>query len=502
MNRNQHVLTIFLVTFAVFAGSAIFTVEDASAQTITANPQQKIIPSDITKGDNFGWSVATHGDTMVVGAHNDGPGSVYVYTKDDAVNTTWTQTQKIVAPNSTADNRFGESIAIHGDVMIVGVPRDDHNNHKNAGAVYIYTKDNTDTWTQTQKIVVSDSANEDNFGWSVAINADTAVIGVPNDDDTRKNSGSAYIYTKNSNDDSWIQTQKIVASKEHVSRGDNFGWSVAINSDAIIVGAYHDNDNGKNSGAAYIYTKDNTDTWTQTQKIVALDGAAGDNFGETVTINDHDTILVGSSQDDDHGSDSGSVYIYTKNGNIWSQSQKIIALDGTQNDRFGSAVTINDDNTMILVGAPFNSDDIKNNMGAVYMYTKNDNNTWTLSQNITAPDGESGDRFGLSVAIHDDNVNDNNTLLLIGTPFDNTKNHGKNSGSVHVMITSLSVEGNTTNTNMTITTRTKQLPTHQQTLLPHMTSPTTMKSYILVGLHPRIRWRFTNTILSFRTKFK
>jgi hypothetical protein len=168
---------------------------------------------------------------------------------------------------------------------------------------------------QIAKMVAADGAASDRFGFSVAIDGDTMVIGARWDDDKGSNSGSAYVYTRDAAGSltaGWTQRAKLVA--EDGAANDLFGRSVAISGDTVAVGAYYDDDKGSASGSAYVYTRDAagslTAGWTQRAKLVAADGAAGDEFGFSVSISGH-TVAVGARFDDDKGFNSGSAYLFS-----------------------------------------------------------------------------------------------------------------------------------------------------------------------------------------------
>ena len=384
--------------------------------------QQKIVASDRNTSDWFGYSVAISGDTAIVGAsfedHDSiggavktNAGAAYIFTKSGS---TWTQ-QKIVASDRGTNDQFGRSVAISGDTAIVGAYAEDHDSiggavKTDAGAAYIFTKSGS-TWTQ-QKIVASDRNTNDWFGYSVAISGDTAIVGASLEDHDsngaafKASAGAAYIFTKSGS--TWTQ-QKIVASDRGTN--DQFGRSVAISGDTAIVGAYaedHDSIGGAvktNAGAAYIFTKSGS-TWTQ-QKIVASDRGTNDQFGRSVAISG-DTAIVGAYAED-HDSiggavktNAGAAYIFTKSGSTWTQ-QKIVASDRGTSDLFGSSVAISGDTA--IVGARYEDHDsiggaVKTNAGAAYIFTKS-GSTWT-QQKIVASDRGTNDQFGRSVAISGD----------------------------------------------------------------------------------------------------
>ena len=297
------------------SGSAYVFTKPDDGWTTTSSFAAKLTPSDGAANDWFGSSVAVDGDTVVVGAHrDDGSGSAYVFIKPaDGWTTTTSFTAKLTASDGAGGDRFGVSVAVDGDTVVAGASGDDDNG-SNSGSGYVFTKP-ADGWTTTSsfaaKLTASDGAAEDHFGWVVAVDEDTAVVGAYGDDDNGDESGSAYVFTKPT--DGWTTTSSF-AAKLTASDGaadDWLGYSVAVDGDMVVVGAYRDHDNGPNSGSAYLFTKPATG-WTSTStaaKLTASDGVAGDHFGWAVAV-DGDTVVVGAHGDDDKGSDSGAAYVY------------------------------------------------------------------------------------------------------------------------------------------------------------------------------------------------
>ena len=209
----------------------------------------KINASDGAAHDCFGRSVAISGDYAIVGACLDddnggSSGSAYIFKRDG---TAWTEQAKIYASDGAAGDYFGESVAISGDYVVVGAWGDDDAGC-HSGSAYIFKRDGTE-WIEQTKITASDGAEGDLFGYSVAISGDCAVVGAYRDDNAGWDSGSAHIFKRNGTE--WIEEVKITASDG--AEGDNFGISVAISGDYAVVGAYEDDDAGYHSGSAYIY---------------------------------------------------------------------------------------------------------------------------------------------------------------------------------------------------------------------------------------------------------
>jgi len=227
---------------------------------------------------------------------------------------------KITASDGEASDWFGYSVSISGDYAIVGAYSDDDSGIA-SGSAYIF-KWNGTSWSEQAKITASDGAAGDWFGYSVSISGDYAIVGACNDDDGGSASGSAYIFKWNGT--SWSEQAKITASDG--AANDQFGYSVSISGNYAIVGAYRDDDGGSASGSAYIF-KWNGTSWSEQAKITASDGAEGDRFGISTSISG-DYAIVGAYFDDDSGIASGSAYIFKWNGTSWSEQAKITASDG------------------------------------------------------------------------------------------------------------------------------------------------------------------------------
>ena len=371
-------------------------------QSGTWNQAAKLTASDGAAVDLFGYSVAVDANTIVIGAHrNDDKGSesgsAYVFTKpaNGWVNTS--TAAKLTAFDGAAEDWFGYSVAMHGDTIVVGAVYDDDNGAQ-SGSVYVFTKP-ANGWTTTStaaKLTASDGATHDDFGDSVAIHGDTIVVGAYGDDDNGAQSGSAYVFTKPAN--GWATTS--TAAKLTASDGaadDQFGPSVAVHGDTIVVGASQDDDNGSGSGSAYVFTKpaNGWGTTSTAAKLTASDGAAYDSFGFSVAV-DGDTIVVGAWQDDDDGNTSGSAYVFTKPTNGWattSTAAKVTTSDGAADDYFGTSVAMYGD-TMV-VGAS-RDDDNGQDSGSAYVYELSDWTTVPDSAHNTNPVGANATSYTIT----------------------------------------------------------------------------------------------------------
>lgn len=444
--------------------------------------------------DRFGWSVDISGDNIVVGAYREGipfanSGFAYVFTKPAGGWKDMTETARLEASDPAVSDFFGFSVAISGDNVVIGAHFDDDNGSA-SGSAYVFTKP-MGGWTsmsETAKLTASDAAFSDKFGTSVGIQGDVIVVGAPEDDDNGSNSGSVYLFEKPiSGWTDMTQTAKLKPSDGDI--GDHFGNAMDFSGDQVLVGAYFD----ELGGSAYVFEKPMTG-WANmghTAKLTPSDGVSGDLFGRSLSISG-DHVVVGSSQDDDNGSNSGSAYVFSKSGANWTtmtQTAKLTASDGVASDGLGIGTGISGDR--IICGAS-GADLGGSSVGALYMYDKPmtgwvnatqdqkiipplyiaaptsrygnsvaidgdyavvgapnyqsngsafvlfyDGSDWSTIAELTASDGIVNDLFGTSVGISGDNI-------VVGATGDDDK--GSSSGSAYVFTKPISGWANMTET--------------------------------------------------------
>ena len=313
------------------SGSAyVFTRNTAGSLTSGWTQRAKLIASDVTAYDNFGSSVSIDGDTLVIGASglNTYRGAAYVFRRNTPGSLTsgWTQVTKLTASDGAANDLFGITLSISGDTVAIGARDDDDNNASNSGSAYIFTRDTsgslTSGWTQRAKLTANDAGGSDKFGESVSIDGDAVVIGAPRDNDLGADSGSAYIFTRDTSGSltsGWTQVAKMTAGDG--AAGDEFGHHVAIEGGTVVIGAHYKYVNNQFAiGSAYVFTRDAVGNWTQTTKLLASDGTASQSptFGDTVSISG-DTVVIAAMQDDLHTGttyatgkpNSGATYVFT-----------------------------------------------------------------------------------------------------------------------------------------------------------------------------------------------
>ncbi len=363
------------------------------------------------------------------------------------------QINKVVASDRALLDLFGQSVAISGDYAILGAPWEDHTAFgggfaSKAGSAYVFVR-NGNSWIQQQKIVASDRAADDNFGISVAVSGDYAIVGAHSEDhdaaggNSALSAGSAYIFKRSGN--TWVQQQKIVASDR--AAGDYFGISVAINGDHAIVGAYLEDEDwaggntATSAGSAYIFVRSGS-IWTEQQKIVASDRGAFDYFGRSVAISG-DYAIVGANNEDPVAAggnpvaNAGAAYIFYQSGSTWTQHQKVVAADPSIGASFGYSVAMSGDQA--IVGAPYEEEDETggnaiDDAGAAYIFVLS-GSTWSQEQKIVANDRGAADYLGYSVAMSGDHA-------IVGAYSENENAAGgntiSNSGSAYIFMRSAS----------------------------------------------------------------
>ncbi len=343
--------------------------------------------------------------------------------------------QQLVAQDKDEDGRFGEEVFMYGKCALVGARYSERDfsgsiPSTKAGAAYLFERDSLGDWRQIQKFSAWDREQFDEFGAAIIMDSNYIVIGSPKEDDdeiainTRNLAGSVYIYKRNGNN--WTYQQKIVASDR--DGGDNFGSSVAIWNDYIIVGAPNEDNNiagingFANAGSVYFFKLNNsTNTWNEIQKVVPSDRAVGDNFGYEVLFANGDAIISspGNSMLDTGGvntvNNAGSVYSFRLDtANNWTEMQQFSHPDRNTNDSLG--VSISAWRNELIAGSPYQDlnnqgSNTLNNSGAAYYFKQDSLLQWQFIQKVSASDRKSNSQFGKSVSIYDQSI-------IIGAPFE------------------------------------------------------------------------------------
>ncbi len=320
----------------------------------------------------------------------------------------------ILADDGKAGDSFGYSVAIDGNTALVGAFKSDIDGVIDAGAAYVYVLGDNG-WQKQAKLVAEPAFAEDTLGGNVALNNNVAMLGVSRRDDKGKDSGAVIFFEREVN--SW--KQRHIFTAPDAQAGDAFGQSIALTKNHLIIGAPRNDTLSSDAGAAYIYKREN-DSWRYQTKITASDGVAGDLFGISVAI-DGNTILVGADLHDEKAENAGAVYVYILKENKWKQEAKLMASDGGKTDIFGVRVALSK-NTALVSARRDDTEELGIDAGSAYIFVR-DGSTWTQQVKLTSPDGQADDRFGRGVGLSGD------TAIISAMNHDT---NGSNTGALYV----------------------------------------------------------------------
>ncbi|HPI96081.1 MAG TPA: FG-GAP repeat protein [Gammaproteobacteria bacterium] len=373
---------------------------------------QSFLVIDGNPNSGLGFDLDMSNDKVVFARTN--PKSLLVYKKNSTI---WSLEETIFTPNSPQSL----IVSLEGDEMLLG-------EYNIASQYYKFETDiscnSSPCWNHNQEFNIEDNTEEDAFGVSLDISGNRAVVGAFRDDDKGNNAGAAYVYEyKNiGNTSEWTLVKKLLATNGATE--DEFGRSVAIDGDRIVIGAFKDDYiifNGgipvpvSNAGSVYVFEYDGF-KWVETQNIRSGEGllAQNDLFGFAVDIHG-DRIAIGAYSDDENGINSGAVYIYQAVNNNWELSEKIMPNDGDPDDSFGYAISL--DSSRILIGA-YQDDDIANNAGAAYIYQYNPVfQGWNFQDKLLPLTfGNPDDFVGTAVSLQGDKA-------IVGANWDNVGQH-------------------------------------------------------------------------------
>jgi hypothetical protein len=417
----------------VQSGEVVLALDDRGARypvTIDPTVQQAYLKASNTgAGDRFGVSVAISGNTVVVGASQEASaatgvdgnqadnsvpnrGAAYVFVRNGS---TWAQQAYLKQSDSEAGAVFGTSVAIDGNTIVVGANSQDGGGPANSGAVYVFTRSGS-TWTQQGGFLkASAPGGSDSFGFTVAISGDTLVAGAEYQGTSGANSGAAYVFLRAAG--VWSQQAFLNASNPGVN--DQFGHSVAISANTVVVGsifedsgltgvvagAPNDTTTGNaalNTGAAYVFTRSGV-TWTQ-QAYLKPSGAAPDTeFGTSVAVSGG-TILVGAPADDTTLANSGAAYLFERTGTTWTSHSTFRPSPLVAQSFFGSFVALSGDTA--IIGARAESTTAASS-GAAYVFFRTyplGASTWTQQPLIKASNPGTNDQFGFAVGASGNSV--------------------------------------------------------------------------------------------------
>lgn len=412
----------------VRATAVVLLVADAEARyPVTVDPLFANVEARLVKEPvdsvGFGGSVAVSEETALVGSGGDATaaganaGSAYVFVRSG---TFWNLQQRLTASDSAAGDDFGSSVALSGDTALVGA----RNVGITAGSAYVFVRSGA-IWSQQDKLA-SNGAPGDGFGGAVALSGDTALVGAAgNDTADGADAGSAYVFVRNGT--TWDRQEPPLTADDGAA-GDNFGSAVALSGETALIGAaQHDTAAGSKAGSAYVFVRSGTVWNQQGPGLAPIDGLALDFFGSSVALSG-DTALVGASGVDtisgfNSVSNVGSAYVFIRSGTLWTEQAKLLASDGAANDGFGFSVALDGDTA--LVGAPVDATAVGPGAGSAYMFARS-GTIWTEEAKLTDILGATFDNFGDAVAL-------SGNTAVVGVPNGDTT-AGLDNGSAQVFV--------------------------------------------------------------------
>jgi len=417
-------MRIYLIVFFAIVGIGIAP-DVASAQAVFENVILRA--SDVEARDEFGEAVSISGNRAIVGAiregeslgEDHGPGAAYVFEQN--AGGSWVEVAKLSASNGEPEDQFGHAVAIEGDWALVGAPREDgeSNNLTNSGAVYVFKLNSSGEWEEIDLLRSSNSGDRGQFGFSIALEGNRAVVGALREDSSPDRSptrhGLAYIFERTSAD-TW--TEEATLESSDMTANDNFGWSVDLDNNQAIVGARL---KGVWEGAAYIFERNNAGDWKEAAKLVASNSDQDDEFGRSVAISGR-LALVGAPFEagvDNQFLIAGAAYVFKKDSEgRWTESDILrspgVDILGTPGDGsadyFGYSIAMDGD--LAIIGAP------RVEIGGSRAYVlERDDDAW-VQISLLAPSNEEvldNESFGHFIDVDDRTV-------IIGAPAEDGPN--------------------------------------------------------------------------------
>ena len=356
-------------------------------------PLTRIVGSDAPWSNDFGFDVDISGNLMVVGSPGQSfpgasiVGAAYVFSQQASGG--WIEVARLAASDGAQWDGFGCAVAIHGGRVVVGAYRDDDHGDR-SGAGYVFDQGSTGTWTETQKLLPSDGQAVDEFGFDVALDGDTIVVGT-------NDAQAAYVFEQDATG-AWVE----VAILTPLSGQDGFGQTVATCGALTLVGEPYGYVGGTRCGAARLFERDSTGAWNPIQRLEPSNPQPGAWFSQSVSLAEG-LLAVGAPSDAEFVNLGGAVHVFEHDpSGTWLESAKLVPQDLTDGDKFGFAVACRED--AVFVGAPFHGND-----GAAYVFKGNESGGWMEMPQLLAEAPTVEDKLGRSIAIDQDG-------LAIGAP--------------------------------------------------------------------------------------
>ncbi len=322
---------------------------------------QKLTADDGAVSDQFGYAVSMDGDTLMVGAFRDDDnsgdsGSVYVF---EYLGDAWTQTQKLIASDGDNSDWFGFAISLENNRAMIAANNDDDLGER-SGSVYEFVYING-SWVEAQKLLASDGGANEKFGQSLSLSGNRLLVGAYRHQVNAESVGAAYVFEFDGENNNWVETQQLLSSEPVPDS--YFGFAVSLSGDRALVGASQDTGNIESSGAAYMFAYDGQN-WLQSQKFTVAEMNANGDFGVALDLHENRAV-IGAKKENDNGSYSGAAYVYDFMGGSWLQTDKLVASDNNARDEFGVAISMSGGKA--LVGA-YRDTEIGNNAGSAYVF--------------------------------------------------------------------------------------------------------------------------------------
>ncbi len=382
-----------------------------------AQQEAKLVASDADAEDTFGSAAATDGERVLVGSPFEGEaadlaGAAYVYRR---VGSGWIEEQKLVPASAGLGDKAGSSVAIEGDLAVVGARHRPGAGGAQAGALFVWRR-TAGVWVLEATLEASDGSVADELGASVALDGGVIVAGAPLHDGLGIGIDSGAVYVFENVGGVWQETTKLVPAD--TAEDDEFGRSVDIEGGTLAVGAWGDDDLGLSSGSAYVFEDQGGGVWAERQKLTARNGAIADQFGISIALSETE-LVVGAWGDEDQGGNAGSAYVFRRNAmGDFVQRQELYASDAAPVDLFGVRVAA--DGPRIVVGA-VGARGAASDAGAAYVFERV-GSSFVETDLLSAADGADGDGFG-TVAVA-------RNLVVVGAHQDTEQ--GPNTGAAYV----------------------------------------------------------------------
>ncbi len=361
----------------------------------------KLIPGDGGDGQEFSWSVAVDGATVLVGAFGRSADTIagggYFF---ERIGGAWMETAKLVSPGTGFDG-FGQAVALDQDRALFGARYDDTRG-TDAGAAFLFARVGG-SWTLEAPLTALDGSADDEFGQTVALSGDTALLGAAYDDEDGAFAGSAYVFQRV--DGVWTQVLKLKA--DDAKTGDVFGASVAVDGDLLAVAAPGDDTFGSNTGAVYVFRREQG-SWIKETKITPGNLSEHAGFGHAISLSG-EILLVGAYGNDEQAQDAGAAFVYRRSGTSWTEEAKLLATEPGQNHILGFSVAIDGD---LAIAGAFGDrhGGTLSQAGSAHVFRRQAGQ-WSHVARLIDTTPESQEYFGFSVAAGGEHV-------LVGSPDD------------------------------------------------------------------------------------